>query len=194
MRKNGIQNQVIFVNDDPFEKARIIEKQMPISDRVFFIDFGIQVDEDSMENIFNDNVGHNIIVFPSVKEGINWDMFKEKVLSKSNEPIHQMGLEFDTTLGKRLVGDIYQVDKSDAKSWVIMCKPTLKKIRNNRYGSSKVPPKFGAMFSKFQEYGVNIVAFTAARLVNVYPHECIGNIVNSAGVKTTLRFKLKHTI
>ena len=39
------------------------------------------------------------------------------------------------------------------------------------------------MFENFKENGLKVVAFTGARLTFTYPHECIGNIVNSAGVK-----------
>jgi hypothetical protein len=35
-----------------------------------------------------------------------------------------------------------------------------------------------------KERGVKIYAFTAAKLVMTYPHECISNILSAAGVKT----------
>lgn len=41
------------------------------------------------------------------------------------------------------------------------------------------------MFFKFREFGVKIVAFTAAKLTMTYGHECISSIINAAGVKAT---------
>ena len=38
------------------------------------------------------------------------------------------------------------------------------------------------MFSKFKEKGIRICAFTAAKLIHTYNHECISNILNAAGV------------
>jgi len=39
------------------------------------------------------------------------------------------------------------------------------------------------MFEKFIERGVKVCAFTGANLVATYPHECLGNILETAGVK-----------
>ena len=46
----------------------------------------------------------------------------------------------------------------------------------------KIVPKFDKMFSKFKEKGIRICAFTAAKLIHTYNHECISNILNAAGV------------
>jgi hypothetical protein len=185
IQSGAIQNEVVFVNDEPFEKSDTIHTFMKTHDRIFFIDFGIHVDDESMKMVINKNDGYGVVVFPGVKEGINWTMFKEKVLSESTEPIEQMGLDFDTEVIAKVVDNIYTVKTTGAKSWVLMCKNGVKQVKDKRTGTYKIHPKLDVMFCKFKEHGVRIVAFTAAKLIQTYSHECIGNIVNSSGVKAT---------
>lgn len=180
-----VQNEVAFVNEDPFEKSDMIHRFMKTHDRIFFIDFGIHVDDESMKMVIAKNEGHGVVVFPGVKEGINWTMFKEKVLAESPEPAEQMGLDFDTEVTAKVAENVWTVKSTAAKSWVLMCKPVLRQIKDKRTGTYKIHPKLDVMFSKFKEHGVRTVAFTAAKLIQTYSHECIGNIVNSSGVKAT---------
>jgi hypothetical protein len=58
-------------------------------------------------------------------------------------------------------------------------KNVIKSIKDKK-GDWKIYPK---MFEKFKESGVKIYAFTAAKLIITYPHECISNILNAAGVQ-----------
>lgn len=185
LQSGQVQNEVSFVNDDPYEKSEAIHKFMKTHDRIFFVDFGIHVDDASLNTVLAKNEGYGAVVFPGVKEGIDWEMFKKKVHEKSTEPIEQMGLTFDTEVLAKVAEDIHTVKTSGAKSWVLMTKPVLKSIRDKRTGTYKIHPKLDVMFAKFKEHGVRVVAFTAAKLVNTYTHECIGNIVNSSGVKAT---------
>ena len=185
LQSGQVQNEVSFVNDDPYEKSEAIHKFMKTHDRIFFVDFGIHVDEASLNTVLAKNEGYGAVVFPGVKEGIDWDMFKKKVHEKSTEPIEQMGLAFDTEVLAKVAEDIHTVKTSGAKSWVLMTKPVLRSIRDKRTGTYKIHPKLDVMFAKFKEHGVRVVAFTAAKLVNTYTHECVGNIVNSSGVKAT---------
>ena len=180
-----VQNEVAFVNEDPYEKSEMIHRFMKTHDRIFFVDFGIHVDDESLKMVIDKNEGYGCVVFPGVKEGIDWNMFREKVLADSSEPVEQMGLNFDTEVIAKVAENIHTVKTTSAKSWVLMCKPVLKQIRDKRTGMYKIHPKLDVMFSKFKEHGVRIVAFTAAKLVNTYSHECVGNIINSSGVKAT---------
>ena len=59
-------------------------------------------------------------------------------------------------------------------------KNVLKTIKDKKSGNWKISPK---MFEKFQEQGVRLYAFTAAKLTMTYTHECVSNILNAAGVK-----------
>jgi hypothetical protein len=183
VQRSDVQSQIVFVNDDPYEKASSIENHMKTSDRILFVDFGIHLDDGSLSTVYNPNETYNVIVFPGVKEGIDWDMFKDKISNDSKEPTYQMGLTFDTEVGAAINGDFYKVESSSARAWMMMCKPVIKNMRCKRTGKLKISPKSDTMFEKFKENGVKVVAYTAASPTFTYPHECVGNIVNSAGVK-----------
>jgi len=179
LQKN-INNQIVYVNDDPFEKAEVVEKCMKSHDRIIFIDFGISLDDASIEQCFETHEGVGCLVFPGVKEGVDWNLFKQKVKSNSTEPITQMGLHFDTEVGKKISKDIHQVITTTSKAWVMNTKNVIKTIKDKKSGSWKISPK---MFQKFKEQNVRIYAFTAAKLIMTYTHECVSNILNAAGVK-----------
>lgn len=184
--QNGtVQNEVTFVDDDPHKKSELISRLMKTHERIFFIDFGIHVDDDSLEMVLAKNDNYGVVVFPGVKEGVNWEAFKKKVKEGSTEPVEQMALEFDTDVIASVTEDVYTVKTTSAKSWVMMTKPVLKSIRDRRTGNYRIHPKMDVMFSNFKEQGVRLVAYTAAKLIHTYPHECIGNIINSSGVKAS---------
>jgi hypothetical protein len=178
--QGGINNQILYVNDDPYEKADIIEKCMKKFDRILFIDFGIGMDDGSITQCFSKHENVGCLVFPGVKEGVDWNLFKQKVRSESSEPVEQMGLHFDTDVGKAISKDIYKVNSTNAKAWIMNTKNVIKSIKDKKSGNWKISPK---MFERFQEQGVRLYAFTAAKLTMTYTHECISNILNAAGVK-----------
>jgi len=182
--KTGTENEVIFVNDEPFEKAEIIYKYLKSHDRIFFVDFGISVDEASLDKVFDKHDGVGCLVFPGVTEGIDWGMFKEKVVSKSKEPVEQIGLHFDTIVANKISDDIYAVNETSAKSWVMMNKNVMKHLKDKKNGAFKIHPRMKNMFLKFKEAGIKIHAYTAAKLIMTYSHECVSNILNAAGVKS----------
>lgn len=185
MQTDGVQHEIAFVNDDPYEKSDCIEKSMKTHDRVFFIDFGIHVDDNSLAVVFEPNENMHVIVFPAVMDGIDWTMFKDKVKSGSAEPTRQMGLHFDTDVSSCISENYYNVKSTRAKTWLMMCKPTIKHMKCRRTGDVKIHPKSVTMFEKFKENGVKIAAYTAANIVITYTHECVGNILNSAGIKSS---------
>ena len=175
-----VQNEITFCNDDPYDKAETILECMKKSDRVLFIDFGIGMDPESINQVFNNMDGTGCLVFPGVLDGVDWGLFKSKVLDGSTEPVSQMGLHFDTEVGKKISGDVYAVEKTAAKVFVLNNKLVIKKLTDKQ--GIKIVPKFDKMFSKFKEKGIRICAFTAAKLIHTYNHECISNILNAAGV------------
>lgn len=175
--QKNVQNEIVYVNDDPFEKVETIQKCLSKCDRIFFIDFGIGVDEESIGQIFENHEGIGVLVFPGVKDGIDWGLFKHKVREGSSEPVSQMGLNFDTEVGRKISKDIYVATNTQAKSWVMFCKNVIKNTKDKKGLRVK-------MFEKLKEQGVKIYAFTAAKLTMTYPHECISNILNAAGVKS----------
>jgi len=178
--QNNVQNEIVYVNDDPFEKIEMIQKCLSKCDRLFFIDFGIGVDDASVKQIFESHEGLGVLVFPGVKECIEWGLFKHKVREGSSEPVSQMGLNFDTQVGKKISTDIYSVTSTEAKSWVMFSKNVMKNAKDKK-GNFNLHVK---MFDKLKEQGVKIYAFTASKLTMTYPHECISNILGAAGVKT----------
>lgn len=181
--QNGHQNEISFVNDDPFEKAEAIQAHMKKCERILFVDFGIQVDEKSLEEVIKPHEGIGCVVFPGVREGIDWVEFKDKVLKDVDEPVHQMGLTFDTVVDKKVTDNIYTVKETSSRAWILNCKNVSKHLKDKKTGQLKVPPQMKVMFQKFKDNGVKIHAFTAAKLVMTYGHECISNILNAAGVK-----------
>jgi hypothetical protein len=178
--QNNHDNEIVYVNDDPYEKAELIQAYMKKYERIIFIDFGIGIDEASLEQCFSKHEGVGCLVFPGVKEGIDWKLFREKVKSGSSEPVSQMGLHFDTDVGKKISENIYQVTSTDAKAWMMNTKNVIKSIKDKKTGNWKISPK---MFEKFREQNVRMYAYTAAKLTMTYTHECVSNILNAAGVK-----------
>jgi hypothetical protein len=184
LQKQGVENEVVFVDDEPFEKAEMIYKYMKSHDRIFFVDFGISVDDESLDKVFDKHEAIGCLVFPGVKEGIDWEMFKSKVKEGTKEPVEQMGLHFDTEVFNKVSGDIYSVKETCAKSWVMMNKNVMKNLKDKKNGSFKIHPRMKTMFLKLQESGVKIHAYIGAKLTMTYSHECISNILNAAGVKS----------
>lgn len=178
--QNGVDHQILYVNDDPFEKVDTVDQCMKKYDRIFFIDFGIGVHEMSLNKVLEINQNAGLVVFPGVKEGVNWDMFKEKVRAESKEPVSQMGLEFDTVLGKKTSPHFYNVVSTSAKVWVMMPETIIQQIKHKKKGTWKLHPN---MLENLMEQGVKIYAFSASKLIQTYPHECISNILNAASVK-----------
>ena len=178
--QNAVDHQILYVNDDPFEKVDTVEQCMKKYDRIFFIDFGIGVHETSLDKVLEINQNAGLVVFPGVKEGVNWDMFKEKVKSESKEPVSQMGLEFDTVLGKKTSPQFYNVVSTSAKVWVMMPETIIQQIKHKKKGTWKLHPN---MLENLMEQGVKIYAFSASKLIQTYPHECVSNILNAASVK-----------
>jgi hypothetical protein len=178
--KSGTDNQIVYVNDDPYDKADAVQKYMKTHERIVFIDFGISLDDDSINQIFEKHENVGCLVFPGVNNGIDWTLFKTKVKEGSTEPVSQMGLNFDTEVGMKISDTIYRVTSTQARAWIMNTKNVMKTIKDKKSGSYKIYPK---MFEKFKEQGVRIYAFTAAKLTMTYTHECVSNILNAAGVK-----------
>lgn len=184
--ERGVNNEIVFVNDDPYEKSDVIVdaiKKNP--DKILFIDFGVGMDDDSILQVFEKHEGIGCLVFPGVKEGIDWGLFKAKVRDdECLEPNSQMGLHFDTEVGRKVSENIYVVESTSARVWIMNCKNASKFTKDKKNGSIKILPRAENMFAKFKENGMKIHAFTAAKLTMTYSHECISNILNAAGVST----------
>ncbi len=101
--RKSINNQIAYVNDNPFDKVDMIQKCMKSHDRIIFIDFGIGIDDETLDQCFEKHETVGCLVFPGVREGIDWKLFKGKVTGGSDEPVTQMGLHFDTEVQRRFL-------------------------------------------------------------------------------------------
>lgn len=175
--------EILYVNDNAFERQSIITKKSKYCDRIIWIDYGIHIDNASIEKFMDKFIpGYQCIVLPCVNPGINWDLFKSKVLSGSQEPVSQLGLEFDTKVSKSIGENLHIVTETDPKCWAIDTKAVLKAIKGEKGQGITISAKVSEMFKKFMDCGVKIYAFTDACLTVTYPHECLGNILAAAGV------------
>jgi len=93
--------------------------------------------------------------------------------------MHQRALEFDTNVRQEMSPSLWSINGTEAKTWVMNCKNVRKKI------DKIVAGKPGRMFEKLREQGVKIVAYTAASVTMTFAHECVSNILQSSGVRTT---------
>tara|TARA_Y100000389_G_scaffold163059_1_gene166152 strand:- start:19 stop:588 length:570 start_codon:yes stop_codon:yes gene_type:complete len=177
--ERGVQHEISYVNDDVHAKNDIIKRKMKDCDKLFFIDFGIHVDEGSLLKIFEN---HDCLVFPAASEGIDWEMFKMKVLNDVDEPVEQFGLHFDTEIGNKVSDDIYKVVKTNPKSWVIKGPLMHKTLKNKKSPGITLPLKSDDMFERLGKNGMKIYAYSGTKLTVTYPHECLSNILEAAGV------------
>jgi hypothetical protein len=178
--EKNVDNKIVYVNDETLEKIEMIQNCMKTFDRIIFVDYGISMDDASIQQLFETHENVGCLVFPGVKDGIDWELFKKKVRESSTEPNSQMGLHFDTEVGKAVSKDIRKVESTTAKAWMMNTKNVIKAIKDKKSGNWKLAPD---MFQKLLQQGVKIYAFTAAKLTMTYTHECISNILNAAGVK-----------
>lgn len=176
-----------FVMDNNKDKLEILKKKLKNADRVLWMEYGVSCDRESIHHFVTKYEGFQSLVFPVVKEGINWEMFKEKVKADSKEPTHQKGLEFDTKVSKCFdkEKDFYTVESTNPSLWAMDVKTVLKKIKDKKGQSLTLPPTMNGFFELCLKKGVKIQAATAAKTFNHFTHECVGNIMNMAGLKVT---------
>jgi len=173
----GIHLDISFAPDKS-NLPRLIKS----GERIVWMEYGTNLDEGSLVKAilpFDKNI--QVLVFPAVKEGINWQMFAKKTMAGTTEPVNQRGLEFDTAVGKKLADSLYEVTGTEARVWAMDAKPVDKKLRGE-----KVPVKLPldeSMFRVLQGQGIKIGALTSATVICHFVHECVGNILETAGVK-----------
>lgn len=204
MRLNAVlssqnhENHIVFVNDDAVTRTNTINEKMKSFDKILFIDYSVCLDYTSIDLVARDLHGVDCLVFPCVTEHINWDRFRSEIKKNAygEEPISQLALDFDTkVLGKPVFPDIYKVEKTSPRCWVMDCKAVHKCITREMVGGKKkklnasagaarhLPVGAESMFDFMLEKGVRVCAFTAADITIIYTHECIGNIPNMNGAR-----------
>jgi hypothetical protein len=153
------------------------------TDRLIVLEYGSSLNQECIGTMCSQMPpSYNVMVFPAVKEGINWEMFKKKTAEGSSEPAQQRGLDFDTVLDKQIGESLWTVKSTEAMVWCMDTKQVDKKSRGAK-DSVKIPvdsPK--ELFACLQHLGIKICACSAAKCTVHYTHECISNIMESAGV------------
>ena len=161
-----------------------LPKLLKTGERIIWFDYGTNLDEHTLRQLmepFEKDV--RVLVCPSVREGINWDMFRKKTLAGSTEPASQRGLAFDTEVGKKLEDGLYEVTATSARVWAMDSKPIDKKLRGEKVQVKLPTETYEAMFETIQRLGIKVAAATKASVVCHYTHECVGNILETPGVR-----------
>jgi hypothetical protein len=175
------------VNDDLFERKAMLLKKVKNCDRIVWINYSVHVDQASIEVVLDKFInGYSCVVLPCVTPGIDWNMFKQKVKDGMDEPVSQMGLNFDTEVGKAIGENFHTVTSTNPQAWAADTKALLKALKGPAKGEGiNVSANVSEMFKTLIERGFKVYAYTAASLIVTYPHECIGNLLSAAGVETS---------
>ena len=179
--QKGMHLEIHFL-DDKSQLPKLIKS----GERLFFMDYGTNLNVEILSKVVEPfEKGCHMLVFPSVKEGINWEKFTKKTKEGSSEPVGQRGLEFDTTVGKKLAEGLYECDKTSARVWAMDSKPVDKKLRGGKEQIKLPLDSNEAMFTTLKNLGIKVGVVTEAIVVCHYTHECFGNILEAAGVELT---------
>ena len=175
----GTHLEVHFV-----DSKATLPKLIKTGERIFWMDYGTNLNQEILHKVLDPfDKGVQVLVFPSVVEGINWDQFEKKTKAGSTESAAQRGLNFDTEVGKKLAPGLYECVKTSARVWAMDAKPVDKKIRGGK-DPIKLPLENNEeMFGTLSKIGVKIGVASEALVVCHYVHECFGNILEAAGVK-----------
>lgn len=174
----GIHIEIHFLPD----KTQL-PKIIKTGERIFFMDYGTNLNNEMIEKLFEPMDKYNVLVFPSVREGINWDRFIKRTKEGSTENPGQRGLEFDTEVGRKLAPGLYECAKTSARVWVMDARPVDKKLRGGKEQLQLPVADEGIMFARLQQIGVKIAVASEAIVVCHFVHECFGNILEAAGVQ-----------
>jgi hypothetical protein len=174
----GVHIEIHFVPD-----KTTLPKLIKTGERLFFMDYGTNLNNEILEKLFEPMDKYNVLVFPSVKEGINWDKFAKRTNENTKEPACQRGLEFDTEVGKKISPGIYECAKTAARVWLMDAKPVDKKLRGGKENLQLPVADEAIMFARLQQIGVKIAVASEAMVVCHFVHECFGNILEAAGVQ-----------
>lgn len=162
---------VVFISN-----MKDLKKFLKNEDRLIFLNYGANINEECVETMFAPMPkGYHVMVFPAVKEGIDWNLFKKKTLEGSKEPVEQRGLKFDTVVDKQFGDYLWSVANTEAVVWAMDVKPVDKIIRGQLLPGE-------TFLEDIRKLGVKICACTQARCTQTYVHTCVANILETYGV------------
>ena len=166
------------------EDKSSLPKLIKSGERIFWMEYGTNLNNEILNKVLDPfEKGVNMLVFPSVREGINWDQFEKKTRAGSTENRTQRGLAFDTEVGKKLTDGLYECTKTSARVWAMDAKPIDKKLRGGKTNITLPLGNNEKMFDTLLSLGVKIGVASEAIVVCHYVHECFGNILEAAGVR-----------
>jgi hypothetical protein len=178
--QKGQHLEVHFVED-----RSTLPKLIKSGERLFWMDYGTNLNNEILSKVVEPfEKGVQVVVFPSVKEGINWDQFTKKTKDGSSEPAGQRGLAFDTEVGRKLMDGLYECENTNARVWAMDTKPVDKKLRGGKEPIKlplEGPPE--VMFKTLKNLGIKIGVMSEAIVVCHFVHECFGNILEASGVR-----------
>jgi hypothetical protein len=175
----GIHIEIHFVED-----KSTLPKIIKTGERIFWMEYGTNLNNEILSKVIDPfDKGVNVLVFPSVREGINWEQFEKKTRAGSLESAGQRGLTFDTEVGKKLADGLYECAKTSARVWAMDAKPVDKKIRGGKTNVNLPLDNNEKMFDVLSAIGLKIGVASEAIVVCHFVHECFGNILEAAGVK-----------
>lgn len=163
------------------EDTKPMVKFIRQGERVLWVDYACSLDPDSFEHVFDPMKGRDVLIFPTVTEGIDWNRFRKNVGSK--ESVNQIGLNFDTEVGSKISDGIWTVTRSNPKVFVVNGSAVEKKTRQKKGEGLRLPRDVDLIFEKFKECDVKMHAWTKANVLVLYTHECVGNILEANGVR-----------
>ncbi len=184
----GLPIEITFVNEDTHNKIETLKKVAKTSDRIMWFDYGISIDRGSIPEIVRKFEGIDCLVFPCVREGIDWEMFTNKCKQGSSEPTNQMALTFDVDVSNRVLNkesEFYEVTKAHKPAcWCMDSKRVLKKLKDKKRDFT-FPKDIQTFFDKCVYGKIVVAAAVKSRTFNHFTHECVGNIMNMSGLKVT---------
>jgi hypothetical protein len=175
----GFHIEIHFV-EDKSSLAKIIKT----GERIFWMEYGTNLNNEILTKVIDPfDKGVGVLVFPSVREGINWEQFEKKTMAGSLENAGQRGLTFDTDVGKKLADGLYECTRTSARVWAMDAKPVDKKLRGGKTNITLPVDTNEKMFEALSNIGIKIGVASEAVVVCHFVHECFGNILEAAGVK-----------
>jgi len=182
--KLGIVIDITFIEDNEKRKMETLKKKIKDADRLLWFEYGVSVDRNTILGSIIKFNGFDGLIFPTVKEGIDWDMFKTKCMENSTEPSRQMGLVFDTEISQKLLDkerEFHEVTSTAPSCWAIDCKKVNRKIHDKKK-NFVYPDNVEDFFKKCINKKVKFAASTQSETCTHFTHECIGNIMNIPGL------------
>ena len=163
----GQHIEIHFVED-----KSTLPKVIKTGERIFWMEYGTNLNNEILLKAVDPfEKGVQVLVFPSVREGINWEQFEKKTKAGSLE------------LGKKLADGLYECAKTSARVWAMDAKAVDKKLRGGKVPIALPLDNNEKMFDTLAKTGLKIGVASEAIVVCHFVHECFGNILEAAGVK-----------